>query len=295
MYRLLVIFIGLSFLAGDVTAQELDCTVDIDYRSLSGSDYTFLDDLRDRVDEYINRQFWTEDRFQEFERIDCSFNIVVVEALSLTSYRANIIVASRRPIYGSMQNTKLLQINDEEWLFDYTQGATLTSNRDVYDPITTLLDYYVFLILGYDYDTFSELGGTPFFERARIAADLAKNAGGTGWNKLGGERGRTSIVEEVLDPRFRELRQAYYLYHRRGLDLFVSKIEDSRLNVLEAIQSLKAVYDVNARSYVMDLFFAAKYQEIVEILRDSPVGGEAYDLLTEMDLSHVADYGILIE
>jgi hypothetical protein len=180
-------------------------------------------------------------------------------------------------------------------VFDYTQGAALTSNRDVYDPITTLLDYYVLLIIGYDYDSFSEFGGTPYFERARIAADLAKNASGTGWSKLGGERGRTTIVEELLDPRFRDVRIAYYTYHLKGLDLFVSKLEDARLNVLEAVKAMKTVYDSNARSYVMDLFFSVKYKELVEILRESPVGAEAYDMLAELDLQHVSDYQVLIE
>lgn len=291
---LLVAIIGFMPVSINASAQELDCSVGIDYRSLSGSDYRFLDELRDRVHEYVNRRFWTEDRYQDFERIDCSFDIVVLEAITLTTYRARLIVASRRPIYGSTQNTQLLQVNDEEWVFDYTQGATLISNRDVYDPITSMLDYYVQIILGYDYDTFSEFGGTPFFERARIIADIAKNANGTGWNKLGGERGRASIVQEILDPRYRELRQAYYIYHLKGLDHFVSKIDDARQSVVEAIQSLKNVYDASSRSYVMDLFFSAKYQEIGQILGGSSLGGEAYDILTELDPAHVSDYSNLI-
>lgn len=286
--------IALTSISISSYAQELSCSVGIDYRSLSGSDYTFLDELRNRADEYINRRFWTEDRYQEFERIDCSFNIIVTEAISLTTYRARLIVASRRPIYGSTQNTQLLQINDEEWVFEYTQGGTLISNRDVYDPITSMLDYYANIILGYDYDTFSEFGGTPYFERARIIADIAKNANGVGWNKLGGERGRASIVQEILDPTFRPLRNAYYQYHLKGLDHFVSKIDEARESVVESIRTLKTVYDASSRSYVMDLFFSAKYQEIGQILDGSAVAGEAYDILAELDPAHVSDYSILI-
>jgi len=296
-YLCAIAVVGISscVLLPTTDGQELDCSVRLDYSNISGSDYSYLDDLRNRIDEYVNRQFWTEDRFREVERIDCSLDINILEAITLTTYRANLTVASRRPIYGSTQTTKILLVADEEWIFDYTQGSSLISNRDIYNPLSTLIDYYIYLILGYDYDTFSEYGGTPHFENARIASDLARNANGSGWQKLGGDRGRADIIEEILDPRNRELRRTYYFYHFGGLDHFVSQTEEARENILTALVSLQTLFDSSVRSYVMDLFFSAKYKEISEIFRDSSQGGAVYDILAEMDPAHVVDYNILIQ
>ena len=192
-------------------AQELNCTVRVDYSKLSGgSDYSFLQEFQQRVAERLNDQRWTEHEYQEFERIDCQVQINFEEALSLTSFRAGIVVAARRPIYGSPQTTTVVQFNDTDWQFTYSQGTPLNMDQERYDPITSVLDFYAYLILGYDYDTFSELGGTPFFERARRIAERAQVQNAPGWSEFGNDRGRVTLITQLLDPTFKPLRVAYF-------------------------------------------------------------------------------------
>ena len=276
-------------------AQEFNCTVSFDLRSISGgSDFSFLEQLKEELREYINTTVWTEDRLRPEERIECSLSVTFLEAISLTRFRANAVITSTRPIYGTSQASRVVTIADDNWIFEHAQGNPVVSNLDRFDELTTFVDYYVYLLLGYDYDTFEELGGTPHFERARRLGDLGKNRGGAGWADVVGERSRTSIVNELLDPRFRELRTAYYRYHYEGLDHFIREPETARDDVLSTLAVIRNLADVNARSYAIDLFFSAKSDELTALFQGSLQSGAAYDLLTEVDPAHLNDYGPLV-
>lgn len=295
--RFPVLLTLLACYAHVVSAQEFDCTVSVDQSQLEGSTSTFafLKDLAPKLEEYINRHRWTEDRFEPEERIECTVNIQILESLTLTRFRSNIIVASKRPIYGTVQNTNVLRIIDEGWVFNYAEGTPILHNPDRFDELTTLIDYYANILLAYDYDTFEELGGSPYFEEARRISDLGKNEGALGWATLGGDRSRGDIVTEMLDPTFRKLRQVYFKYHLEGLDRFVTTTEEARQAVLSALQEIKELSENRARSYTIDLFFSAKSKEIAAIFKDSRESVAAYDLLAEIDTAHLSDYNSLVD
>lgn len=293
---LLIGLIGLCVLGGrPASAQELDCSVSVDYSQLQGADYGFLDELERKARQYLNQNRWTDDRFREFEHINCSVRLIIQEAISLTRFRARMIVASRRPIYDTAQSTPVVRINDTDLRFEYSRGTPLQFNPETYAPLTSVLDYYAFLLLGYDYDTFARLGGTPYFEQARRIANQAEGSGGTGWASVGGTRGRAEIANELLDSRFQPLRVAYYRYHRRGLDRFVNETEPARQQILEVIESLETLNQNVARSYVMDLFFAAKFEELAAIFTGASSSNRAYNLLTQIDPAHSSEYNRLVD
>lgn len=276
-------------------AQELFCDVDLNFTQLSGSNYGYLNQLQVDVEEYLTRQAFTTMRVRPEERIDCEVSIVFQEAISLTRFRAQLIVASRRPIYGTVQNTKVLQIRDDDWIFDYTEGTPIISSPDRFDPLTTILDYYVYLILGFDADTFEEYGGTDHFEQARYIADFAEASGATGWDALSADRSRSDIVEEILDPQYRPFRQTLFSYHYLALDHFVQDSQAAQASALEAIRPLRDLSESVGRSYVLDLFFNAKSQELASLFEDSRQRNDAYELLSEMDPVHVSEYNRLIQ
>jgi hypothetical protein len=277
-------------LSAPANAQELKCSVQVNYQNLSGSDYTFLDDLRERVTEYMNDQTWTEDRFEEMERIDCTITIAMLEAVTLTSFRARLIIASRRPIYGTAQQSTVVQFSDEEWRFDYGQGTPLSWDPDRYNALTSVLNFYAWTLIGFDYDSFSENGGSPHFERARRVAEQAQNSGAAGWQTLGGDRSRGELISQILDPRYRELRKAYYDYHFRGLDRFATNTDRARTSILEIIQDLSGLYTDGNRAYYLDQFFATKYQELAAVFKGSSLASQAFDVLQQVDPAHLSDY-----
>jgi uncharacterized protein DUF4835 len=271
-------------------AQELNCSVNVNYQSLAGSDYTYMDELRERTVEYFNDRRWTDDSFEELERIDCTVQIVLLEAISLTSFRARLIIASRRPIYGSAQQSPVVQFSDEEWRFDYPQGTPLVWNPDRFHPLTSVLDFYALTIIGFDYDSFSAFGGTPYFERARRVSEVAQSTGGAGWQALGGDRSRGKLISQILDPRFRDLRQAYFDYHFNSLDRFVGQTQRARANMYSVLESLASLYEDVSTAYFLDQFFATKYQELAAVFKGSPLASQAFDVLQQMDPSHLSDY-----
>lgn len=275
-------------------AQELDCSVSVDYSQLSGSDYSFLEDLEQGIREYLNEHVWTDDEFRDVERIDCSFEVLFQQAVSLTEFRARVVVATLRPIHGSTQSTPVLRLSDTQWRFRYARNTPLVHDLNTFNPLTSLIDYYAYLILGYDYDTFSEKGGTPYFQQAREIADRSRSSGGSGWSQLGGSPNRSELITQLLDPRFDRLRTAYFTYHYGGLDRFVRETETARANVLSVLGDLQDLYRDVSRTHALDMFFAAKYQELAALFEQAPSRAQAYGILSDIDPAHLSEYNRLV-
>ena len=286
---------GLFLLAAPrVHAQELDCTVEVDIQQLSGTGFTFLNDLRLEIQRYMNQHTWTEHRFEKEERIQCSMQLIFEEALTLTSFRARLIVTSVRPIYGTTQNTRVFQVQDGQWQFEYAQGQPLVFEIERYEALTSVLDFYAYMMIGYDFDTFSELGGAPYFQKARRIAELAQVQNATGWNQIGDDRNRSALITQVLDPRLVPLRKAYFTYHYGGLDHFVTDTQAARQAVLGVLESLQTLYEDVSRQYVIDIFFGTKYEELSALFKESPLSSQAYGLLSQVDPSHLSTYNQLV-
>lgn len=275
--------------------QELDCRVQIDRSQLSGSEFSFLDDLEQQIQEYLNARNWTDDNFQQRERISCSFQIIILESISLSEFRSRLVVTSRRPIYGTAQSTPVLRVNDSEWEFEYGRGTSLTYDLDQYNALTSVLDFYAHLILGYDYDTFSPLGGTPYFEKARTVADQGQGTGDPGWSSIGAEQNRATLIANLLDQRHQPLRKSLYQYHRKGLDRFIRETQTARKTVLGVLDTLRSLNRQLSRSYALDLFFSTKYEELAALFSGSDVAGRAHNVLVEIDPSHSTAYNKLVE
>lgn len=283
--------------SGPAGAQELNCDVMINRQSLTGTEYGFLDDLRTEVARYLNNRAWTDDVVDTDERIDCSFQITFTASPSLSSFNAQVAVQATRPVYGTAQRTTTFVVVDESWDFAYTRGQPLIFDLNRFDPLTSVLDYYANLILGYDYDTFSELGGTEYFERARRVADLGRtspNPGGWG-GQLGEERSRYALVQDLLDPEFVPLRRAYYTYHLGVLDPFLIQPQEAWVDGLAMLAELHELYlQFNRRRYATDVFYSAKYQELTQLYAEAPQRNEVYALLSEMDAAHIGTYDALV-
>ncbi len=290
-----MLLLGVGISVQPIAAQELDCQVQLDRSQLSGSEFSFLDDLERRIQEYMNTQTWTDDEFLAHEQIVCSMQIVILESISLSEFRSRLIVTTRRPIYGTSQSTTVVRVNDPEWRFEYGRGTSLNFDLEQYNALTSVLDFYAYLMLGYDYDTFSALGGTPHFETARRIANRAEGSGDPGWSSISNQRNRRQLVNDLLSQRHQPLRRAYHRYHLQGLDRFVEAPEKARGTVMEVVESLRELSRTLNNSYPLDLFFATKYQELTAIFSDGDLQDRAYNLLTQVDPSHSTEYNKLVQ
>ena len=292
--RLAAVLLILAGCTVDAHAREFRCTVEVNYRQLQGSSFTHLGELKELIEDYLNNNNWTTDRFQQEEWIECSMQLVFLESRTLTSFRAQLVLTSNRPIYGTSAKTTVLQINDDQWEFSYARGTPLVFETERYDPLASVLDFYAYLMLGYDYDTFSELGGEVHFQKAKRIQQLADSKNGAGWSALNRDP-RGELADQLTGPRFKPMRQAYFQYHFYGLDHFTTDVDQARSAVLKVLVAMEELYEDLARQYVFDIFFSTKYKELAAIFEESDVSSRAFSVLTEVDPAHLTSYNLLVE
>lgn len=280
----------------DAVAQEFDCSISINDRQISGSSIDHISELSDVLLNYINGNRWTNDRFEEHERIECNIQILLTDVDSNYNFTSEVVFSMRRPIYNSNQQSLTLVLSDNNWRFNYPQNKSLIYDDLMFDDLTSFIDFYVLIMLGFDYDSFSELGGSTFFNRAQNVFELGQNSGVQGWGRsIGAQRNRYGLITDLMNPAYEGLRRAFYRYHRLGLDQFTLNPEVSRNQVLTALTTIQETKRVTTNNYLFDIFFSTKYTEIVAMFinADSQTRVEAYNILSDVDPAHSTEYGKL--
>jgi hypothetical protein len=289
----LICMIGLAAIPYTLNAQEFNCEVTINDRQISGTSYDYISELAPALERYINEYRWTNDRFENHERIRCRIQIVLNDVDSQFNYEAEVLFNIRRPVYNTMQETASIILIDNSWVFNYPRGRSLIHDDLQFDNLTSFIDFYVHVMLGFDYDSFSELGGSRFFSRALDILELGQGANAPGWGRsIGSQRNRYGLITDLNNPGYEDLRRGYYQYHRLGLDQFTISQQDAREEVLEAIDLIRENKRRASRNYLFDLFFDTKYNEIVSLFQDaeSQTRLQAYNLLRDADPGHSGSY-----
>jgi hypothetical protein len=278
--------------APSAASQELNVSVDVNKSQISSSAYDYLDELGPLIARYLNDYKWTDDTFLEEERINVNVQIVLTSVDNNANFDANLIITSYRPIYNTRAQTPLLIISDNAWRFNYTRNRNIVRDEMQFDDIASVLDFYAYIILGYDYDSFSELGGTPHFRKAQQIVEIAQNASSTGWASSGSRRNRYQLINQMLAGSYEGFRKANYTYHRLGLDQFINDPDEARTNILGALAEMRATQRQNTENYLLDLLLSTKYREFTAIFLDAETSQklDAYNLLVELDQSHMTEY-----
>ncbi|NWF50765.1 MAG: DUF4835 family protein [Ignavibacteriaceae bacterium] len=280
---LIVIFSGISL------AQELNCKVLVNYENLSVSSREKLVNFASVVEDYMNKTKFSPEEW-EGEKIECTLNIFFLSASGEVNYSAQVVVVSQRPIYKSINNSPILTINDPQWSFTFQEGQALYSGQSTFDPLTGFLDYYANLIIGMDWDTWEKLSGTQYFSKAFDIVNLgAASQFSAGWEKNSNTYSRRGIVEDLLNDKFRQFREAIYEYHL-GVDAFdvyrdiaMQKI----VSLVTTLDAMKSKIDIN--SVLVRVFFDAKSGEITDKLKLYP-DKNIFKTLKKIDPSHASKY-----
>ena len=270
--------------------QVFEVSVDVNTTQISTTDYEYLDQLGPMIKEYLETNSWTDDRYEEFERIRVNITIAI-NTVEERQFTATILLSSERPIYNTMQVTPVLIITDNSWSFNFSPNHNLLFDSYQYDPIASVLDFYANLVLGFDYDTYSEKGGEEFFRTARRISDLGETSG-IGWSATGSRRNRSDLITQILNPDYEDFRKALYQYHRHGLDLFTQEPNRSRDNILEAFNLIHQSQRRTTDRYLYELLFSAKHREFRAVFMDADTDRrlEAYHILTTIDDSRISEY-----
>lgn len=290
---LLILFISCA----GAYAQELNCNVVVNGDATSITDQSVFRDMENAFEQFLNNRQWTDDSYQNFERIKCNILITLDQKSSIGNYEAQVQVQSARPVYNSTYESILLNFADRDWVFEYVQGQPLEfNNNSFFSNITSMLAFYAYIAIGLDYDSFSELGGTPHFENALNVVNNAQQSNRPGWNPLNSTRNRYWLIENINNQQMQNIRIAWYNYHRKGLDTFIQDSEASRNEALKLITAMQKSHRAYPNSILVIALLDAKSNEFINLFEkgDLNVRRKAYELLINMDPTKKQRYDQLI-
>lgn len=280
--------------------QELRCNVQINSQRISGTNRNMFQTLQTALYEFVNNTSWTNHVYGQDERIECTIMLTLNEQIGSDEYKGVLQIQSRRPVFGTSYSTAMLNIVDNNLHFRYLEFDKLEFSETQFNSnLTSTLAYYIYIILGFDYDSFSYLGGTEYFQKAERIVNNAQNAVERGWKAYEGNRkNRYWLVENLLNDKYRPVREVYYRYHRLGLDRMSDKLMEGRAEIAEAIVNLQKVYreKPDPYLYLIQVFFDAKNEELVNLFTESFPAEKTrvVNILVEVDNSNAAKYNRLL-
>lgn len=279
------------------SAQELKCNVTINSDQIEGSNKSIFNTLKQSIEEFVNNTKWTDMTFQDKERIDCNM-MLIVKSMQDNMFVCEFICQSRRPVFGSSYMTPILNFQDNSFSFTYQEYDRLDLQQHTFTTnLTALLAYYCYLIIGYDMDSFSRLGGTACFQNCENIVTSAQSASldeaeAKGWKAFESNRNRYALINNLMDEAFKPYREYIYEYHRLGLDEMVNNVANARARIAEGMPVLKDANSARPATYIISTFLDAKNDELVNIFSQGTPDEKkkVYDLLIYLDPTRQSIY-----
>jgi hypothetical protein len=265
IYSLLLVFVF-----GIVQSQQLNCTVNVNADKAASTNKQIFKTLENSLTEFVNKTDWTGVTYKQEEKINCSM-FITVTAYDSNQFTATIQVQSSRPIYNSTYSSPVLNFNDKDFSFRYTEFENLTFNPNNFDSnLISVIAFYSYVIIGMDGDTFSKLGGSKYLETAQDIANVAISGGYKGWSQSDGNQNRYFLINDMLSTTFSSFRDALYEYHFEGLDMMHKDLNIAKLKIKDAINTLAKINQTRPNAFLTRVFFDAKSDEIVSIYSAGP-------------------------
>ena len=285
--RKIVLF--LMFLPFLINAQELDATVTVNYEQLPTQVKDQVRNFENAISDYLNNTQFTENAW-EWDKISCHFNIFFTSG-SGTSYSAQVVITSQRSVEGSQKKSLMMNIMDPVWSFTYEDGQSMYFKQTDFDPFLSFLDFYAYLIIGFDSDSYDPLGGNPWFSKAlELTARGSSSQNKQGWEYKSSAYNKRALVDDLMNANYQQFREDYFDYHFNGLDLFAKDKKTAQANIVKLINDLNQRRgQINPRSVLLRVFFNAKAGEIVDYLKDYP-DKSIFETLIRIDTANTTKY-----
>ena len=265
IYSLLLVFVF-----GIVQSQQLNCTVNVNADKAASTNKQIFKTLEKSLTEFVNKTDWTGATYKQEEKINCSM-FITVTAYDSNQFTATIQVQSSRPIYNSTYSSPVLNFNDKDFSFRYTEFENLTFNPANFDSnLISVIAFYSYVIIGMDGDTFSKQGGSKYLESAQDISNVAISGGYKGWSQSDGNQNRYFLINDMLSTTFSPFRDALYEYHFEGLDLMHKDLSTAKTKIKDAINTLAKINATRPNAFLTRVFFDAKSDEIVSIYSAGP-------------------------
>ncbi|MBQ7945786.1 MAG: DUF4835 family protein [Bacteroidales bacterium] len=264
-------------------AQELNCRVQINTDQIGGTDKAVYESFKNNLTEFLNTQHWTELTFGRQEKIDCGF-MFIFQKTEDNVHTVELQIQSRRPVFNASYVSPILNLR-QSLEFEYQEGQTLEYNpNNISDNLTATIVFWVYFIMGMDFDTFSPKGGEFFFQQAQHIVTQAQGSLGDNWKAHADDNNCWSWMDAITNETQQVYRQLAYQYHRLGLDMMYDNMEEARANVGKALTLLETIKNNDARSPLLSNFSDAKLDEVIQIYSKAPQKEKdaIYDLLVQL-------------
>ncbi|MTK52189.1 DUF4835 family protein [Paludibacter sp.] len=265
MKQIILSFIALT-MTFCISAQELRCRVQVNSSLIQGTNKQIFTTLEKELNELMNNRKWSNATYTSNERIECSLVITIKNYSGGDSFNGELQVQARRPVYNSTYFTTLFNFRDQNFNFNYIESQPLETNeRQTSNNLIAMLYFYGYIILGYDADSFSRLGGSPFFHRAEEIANAMQSSSETGWKAFESEHNRYALINGILDEKLRPVRELYYDYHRLGLDIMAENADNGRAKIASSLMVLRQANNDRLYNIAITSFLDTKIDEIADI------------------------------
>ncbi len=285
MYRLLCCFLLLCVGAVGSLAQELNCTVEINSDQVQATNKSVFTTLQAAVNDYMNTTKFSGAQVSPTEKIECRLFFTIKEYTEDGKFTGDLQVQSTRPVYNTTYTTTLINFKDTKIDFNYQENEPLVfSENSMESNLTAILNFYAYLILAVDFDTFSPKGGDQFYDRAKLIVQMAQSSGESGWKSFEDTKNRPSVLSAFTEPATSGIRDLLYQYHRTGLDEMPMSPDKGRAQITSSLDILGKIYDVAPMSVVLSMFKDAKMDELVNLYTKSNTTerDKVYELLYKL-------------
>lgn len=301
MLRKILLTLSFITMMASAQAQEIQARLTVMTNKISTQvNKNVFQTLQTALTNFLNNRKWTNDAYLPNEKIQCNFLLSVEEELGNNVYRAKLTVQAARPVYNSTYDSPIINFMDDDVVFRYIEFQSIEFNENRVqgnDPVaanlTAILAYYVNIILGFDYDSFSLRGGDNYFQKAWNIVNNAPESGSIkGWKSFESLRNRYWLAENLNSNRFALIHDALYSYYRTGMDLFYENEDEGRNGILNSLNFLNTINTENPNSMIMQFFFQGKSSELVKIFSraNADLKTRARDILSKLDITNSAAY-----
>jgi hypothetical protein len=302
MKKLVVIIILCIQLAESLLSQELNANVRVSAPNLGVSDKSIVKQMEQNVKDFLNNTKWTQDAFEPNERIKCTFQITISADRGNNDLLIDLSLQASRPVFNSSYETQMMNINDKQIPIHFDPYKNLENSKETYyENLSSVLTFYAYLILAIDYESFSLEGGEPFIQVLNnMLNGLPSQVKTTdaSWSATKDNTyNRYFILENLMNPRMKAFRRAFYEYHRLGLDLISKDPADSRNTLSNAIGDIGRTNQSYPQTYLIRLFAFSKSQEIIEIFKQGTLQErqKVHQAMIQMDPANTSAYSVLLK
>ncbi len=264
---MLLVALLCAFMASADEATELNCEVEVNSDKITNGSREIFNELKQAITDYMNTTKWTNATFGTNEKIYCKLMLTLSSWDDATGLmKGDLQIQSQRPVFNSSYTTALINFKDTKVDFTYDMGQQLVySEMEMLDNLTAILNFWAYMIIAIDFDSFEYKGGDPYYERAAQVVRLAQSTGETGWKAFEDNTNRSAVLSAFTDTQTSPIRQMLYDYHRMGLDQMVVTVDKGRSAITHTLENLSKIYEVAPMSVCLTMFKDAKLDELVNI------------------------------